>query len=722
MKLKAYSQNNPVKHLLFHTVKSFFWLPVVITLLTSCVFVLTEVISDNRMLASLNRLNFNGTYIFKNGEIWELFPYFLMAISALSAYVTFSFLFKKKSATMMMLTGVSRVQLFSVKYLFGLISALVPSVVFFIVLLGIGAGNVGKTLGFTSENNILLVLMIAAIVVYSYTVAVIAASLCGRKTEFFVVCGVFYFGAQGLLLFGTMIIGSFLHGFAFPVRDPYSIPHSYQDIFDKFSSLSVNTIFKTALDDYLYAGTAEEPTSLNVYTLELTWLWVIALLLIPVAAVAFKKRNSEYDGKPNSGSILSVVSTIIIALAVSSCVLLYGNTAKNMLISALLFLVVSLVFHGFFEGTFRKVLKSMKYALPALGSACLFAMIVYADPFGYSSKIPDISEVESVQLSYKGDYNYFTCISMGSRNGIRTTDIDFGEVPVFTSESDIKKAMDIHKLLIEDGSIFLSDDEDVYSNNVVYSDYFVIYKLKDGTELMRSYPKMKLSTLYKTLEAEDTESFTKYIEERINSAYQQNYGGSSDTEKLFGFDVALSDNMAANVSAVELTLEEKIDLFKAIAKDKANETAEQKYHPSEECVGVIWMDYNKTEAITPYTPTCIYKHNTETLAWLENKGILPLFEKEYTVKSIELFGYDYSVEHVNDQANDRFFSCNYNDRDISLYIHHHINRVSVSEAEFESVLKNSRLQYFADGGNKYAMITLVNEKGETIVTTKYIVE
>ncbi|MBR4278613.1 MAG: hypothetical protein IKT34_00410, partial [Clostridia bacterium] len=43
MKLKAYSQNNPVKHLVFHTLKRYFWLPLIILVITAIAFIAPEV-------------------------------------------------------------------------------------------------------------------------------------------------------------------------------------------------------------------------------------------------------------------------------------------------------------------------------------------------------------------------------------------------------------------------------------------------------------------------------------------------------------------------------------------------------------------------------------------------------------------------------------------------------------------------------------------------------
>ena len=42
--------------------------------------------------------------------------------------------------------------------------------------------------------------------------------------------------------------------------------------------------------------------------------------------------------------------------------------------------------------------------------------------------------------------------------------------------------------------------------------------------------------------------------------------------------------------------------------------------------------------------------------------------------------------------------------------------------EWDEILSKSFLVYFRDKGNKYAVITMINAKGEEIVVTKFIAE
>lgn len=676
----------------------------------------------------------NLRYIFKAPAAWGVYRYLFIFISAFSAFTVFSFLFKKKSASMMMLTGVSRTQLFITRYLFGLVSVTVPTVISFTALLITGASYVGKS-NFISEYTPYIYFMMLGIIIYSYTVASIAAALCGRKLEFFAVCGVMYFGVQGLMVFFTMILSSFMHGFAYTARLEQLLPYNIDSLFDDYSFLSVNTLFKQPFADYPYTGypsVDENPIDFGAYTPSIVWIIIIGILLIPLALVIFKRRNSEFDGKPDSHPILSAVCTVIVALAASSLVLLNGVSLATCLVGIGLFIAICMALHAFFEGGVRTVLRSFKYALPCVAAVCIFGIAVYFDILGYSSKVPDINEIESVSITYKGNDKFFYGGSHGSGfspDGFATvtaTIVDFESLPKLTSEADIKTAVDIHKKLIEDNSRIVSDaNESNYSDTVVYADLYVAYKLKNGKELIRCYPQMKLSTLYETLRLDDTEAFKANRESIYKDLMRNSYEAKKGLELVYNDSkIHISDNMGSNVTLLDLSPAEVKELAEALANDKRKDGRDSLNHPAEECVGFIWLNFSHMggEYVQAQNPVCIYKDNTETLSWLTEKGFDKYFKPEYTVKAIHVFEQNYfDARNTRGWAIDRWYSWDKN-ADISGDQDPPASAVSVDEKDFGDVLKKCRSQCFMDGGNKFAVITVVGADGKGSKIVKYVMD
>lgn len=724
MKLKAYSQNNPARHLILHTVKRFLWLPVVILIFTGLAFTGMEIINNEPMpIPAIQMPEEKIFYMFHNTEIWFLFPYLIMFTSAFSAYIMFSFLFKSKSAAMMLLTGVSRTTLFFTRYLYGLLSALIPTLLTFSLLLEAGADNVGKHL-VLSQNTVIILLMVGLTVIYSYTVSAIAASLCGRKIEFFAVSSVFFFGIQGLMLFINAVCSSYLHGFAYPIREETNLPFTLGDMFDKYSHLSINTIFKDAFKEYSISGMPFRINAdLKIYSSELICLTLATLVLGLIAWIVFKNRKAEFNGKSNANNILSIACTVIFALTVASLPLLGGNTLWYALGSLILFAAVCLAAYAFFNGSYRYMLKALKFALPSVAVICIFGITAYFGMFGYSSKVPKANDVQSVKITYKGDTSDLFVGKQGhGYANLSSTAINYSSYLTLESEKDIGIAIDIHKMLIEDGSRFVSDTpSENYSDTVVYGDYYIVYQLKDGSEMIRCFSKMKLTSLYKTLKVADTDAFKELNADYIKS--KVNYG-----DKIY-----FSDNMLSSYTKPELSQTQLEQLLNAISKDIKGAGFEQLYHPQEECLGVIWLRANNHlfnlegskevfQQLKFESPVFVYKSFTETLNWLESNGFSYLFDNSCTVKSIDIYELDYYArDSMNNYAIDRHFLSKYNSDEYRNSPTTHFIE-SVPESDFDEILQNGRLQYFTDVGNRYAIITLINKDGEEISTVKFLVD
>ncbi len=732
MKLKAYSHNNPLKHSILHTVKRYLWLPFVMLFLSMAVFVGSELIMDGRRLSSILRFEQNINYAFKNAEVWGYFPIVLLLSSVFAAYVMFSFLLKKKSSSMLLLTGVSRVGLFASRYIFGLLSALIPTLASFLVLFILGAHNVQISLSL-DKKALIIFAMIAAIVICSYTVAVIAICLCGRKLEFLAVCTVFFVGGIAIVSFVGTLGTAFLHGFAYSIRS-VEVNSSLGDMFSKYSWLSLFGIFKDAFNEL---GFNSQYTDLSIYSARLIWFSLFTLALLPLAVLLFKLRNAEFDGKANANKIVSAVCSILPALALSSLIFIIGGTFLNVIIVLAVFTLLALLFYAFFNGTVRNIFRATKIILPVTAAFAVLVLVLNFDLIGYSKKIPDIDQVESVVVSYKGNHDSsFSGGRSGTNFNIVSSHHSMESLPVLTEKEDIQTAMNIHKKIIADGSMIPSSRLlDNYSDTAVYVDYNIVYKLKNGKKIIRSYPVMKLSTLYSTLEIENTSAYRDCFEDVIKSGNYKPYYHESG-ELVVNYDrisFYASDNMLSDATEVSLTTDEKIKLLNAICSDKLEEPIDEEYHPTEDCLGVLWYykpSIDGETALEHPNYVAVYKNDIHILSFLESKGLSEIFNASYEIKSIKLYSYNYygEREDIKKMAIDRVYMAyyNYNVFETNPYYNNQYNTINdlgeVSKEDWEEVLNKSYLSYFRDVGNKYAVITLTNANGEERTVTKFIPE
>lgn len=709
MRLKAFSQNNPLRHLILSTVKRYFWLPLVMLLLTGVGFLGFEILKMGE-ISHLNGITAQLAFRFAASEVWELFPYGAFLVAAISALVMFGFLFKKKSAAVMLLTGVSRLQLFMVRYVFGLVSVLVPGLISFSLLLVLGGSNTDH--GFPAGvDTAILLLTLGVTILFAYTVAVLAAVVCGRKSDFFGVCATFLFGAKGLLLFFGGMCATFLRGFPYPMREVYNANNSFFNLFDEYYTLSADGIFGKVLGDYLVTNSPKAPEGyLEHYLLPVILMGVVSLFLAALGCVLLRVRRSEYDGKPGGNPVLTLVCTVVLALSASGLTLPFFGTLEGFLWALGVALIACVALWAVFTGSLRKLWRGVAVAGYTLAGMGLVALVLYADPFGYGTTVPVQEEIQGVRMTFKGDFGINGAHSWHGHGKLLHTTLMGDEVlPLLESETDIHTALEVHKLLAEDGSHWVKEGKN-YEDSAVYADFTVIYQMKDGREIKRCYTAVKLSTLFETLRLGDTEALREHEREFLMH---------NATE---GTEFAISDNMLSFAEMLTLTTEEKKELVERILEDSSRKDYVNRYHPEEDCLGVIWTHYIEGEYDGSIAdPVFVYAEDKATLAWLEEKGLTSYFEKSYEIQSVKWFRLSSLIrqQYVKEWSLDRYFAALYRIEDHTIL---NAPSTAVEEKDWESFLAGCRLESFTDKGERFALITLVNKDGETVYTVKYIAE
>ena len=709
MKLKAFSQNNPLRHLILSTVKRYFWLPLVMLLLTGVGFLGFEILKMGE-ISHLNGITAQLAFRFAASEVWELFPYGAFLVAVISALVMFGFLFRKKSAAVMLLTGVSRLQLFMVRYVFGLVSVLVPGLISFSLLLVLGGSNTDH--GFPAGvDTAILLLTLGVTILFAYTVAVLAAVVCGRKSDFFGVCATFLFGAKGLLLFFGGMCATFLRGFPYPMREVYNANNSFFNLFDEYYTLSADGIFGKVLSDYLVTNRPKAPEGyLEHYLLPVILMGVVSLFLAALGCVLLRVRRSEYDGKPGGNPVLTLVCTVVLALSASGLALPFFGTLEGFFWALGVALIACVALWAVFAGSLRKLWRGVAVAGYTLAGMGLVALVLYADPFGYGTTVPVQEEIQGVRMTFKGDFGINGNHSWhGHGKLLHTTLVGDEVLPLLESETDIHTALEIHKLLAEDGSHWVKEGKN-YEDSAVYADFTVIYHMKDGREIKRCYTAVKLSTLFETLRLGDTEALREHEREFLMH---------NATE---GTEFAISDNMLSFAEMLTLTTEEKKELVERILEDRSKKDYVNRYRPKEDCLGVIWTHYIEGEYDGSIAdPVFVYAEDKATLAWLEEKGLTAYFEKSYEIQSVKWFRLSSLIrqQYVKEWSLDRYFAALYRIEDHTIL---NAPSTAVEEKDWESFLAGCRLESFTDKGERFALITLVNKDGETVYTVKYIAE
>jgi hypothetical protein len=465
------------------------------------------------------------------------------------------------------------------------------------------------------------------------------------------------------------------------------------------------------LGDYLVTNSPKAPKGyLEPCLLPVILMGVVSLFLAALGCVLLRVRKSEYDGKPGGNPVLTMACTVVLALSASGLALPFFGTLEGFFWASGVALIACVALWAVFTGSLRKLWKNLTIAGCTLAGMGLVALVLYADPFGYGTTVPVQEEVQWVKMTFKGD---FTVNGDHSEQWygdlLHTTLVGDEALPLLESETDIRTALEVHKLLAEDGSHWVKEGE-VYEDSAVYADFNVIYRMKDGREIKRCYTAVKLSTLFETLRLGDTEALRELEREFLMH---------NATE---GTEFAISDNMLSFAEVLTLTVEEKKELVERILEDRGKKDYVNRYRPKEECLGVIWTHYIEGEYDGSIAdPVFVYAEDKATLAWLEEKGLTAYFDKSYEIQSVKWLNLSSLIrqQYVKEWSLDRYFAALYRIEDHTIF---NAPSTAVEEKDWESFLAGCRLESFTDKGERFALITLVNKDGETVHTVKYIAE
>ncbi len=180
-----------LKHSVKLTVRQFIYLPCILTLIMLLLIPGANVFFSNSSFHRMGKFaenvgaeNFFGFSLYDGNNIAKFIPYVLLGLGIITAYLLFRFLFSKKAQAMYFLTGVSRGQLFLIRYLYGVISlALAVFLAMAVsVVMNIAAAGVAEYL---FANAVYLFLAMFSMAYFCFSVCVALMIISGRGIDYF---------------------------------------------------------------------------------------------------------------------------------------------------------------------------------------------------------------------------------------------------------------------------------------------------------------------------------------------------------------------------------------------------------------------------------------------------------------------------------------------------------------------------------------------------------
>lgn len=486
-----------------------------------------------------------------------IFPALLVVISILLGVLLFRFVTNKKTVNVYYSLGIKRADLYTARLLAGVFMMLAAVLVPLAVSLGLNLHYFGssvmlwRTFLFYAVHNVICVLA-------GLTISAAVSSCVGTVVEsigFSAVLAAFPSVVTMCVNYGVPAI---LNGA--PAITYYGIYPAASSYGELHFDITGSTVFGRIIShinllmlnrsSFINSSSVEAMTkeaakkwaapSLTPYIL---WAVLIAAFFV-FGLFMFKRRKAEICGFPGRSAVLNFVLCMITSLGVASLVLYFVVSeipqittwmiiVGLMIISIIIFLIFDIILHL----SFKAIKKDWKIGLVHAGLMAAFLLSLYTGFFGYSSRVPDIQDIDSVSISapnalmgsyqlgrelsgsYVTDRYYSDVYSNYYYVGNRSVSL----IENFKDKDDINTVREIHKAMIKAGNIRrVNTNSDDYSKRVTCQSVVIRYKLKNGRELVRVYEYVPLTNYPTLYTLEDTKNWNSKIKDELLNIDSEN--------------------------------------------------------------------------------------------------------------------------------------------------------------------------------------------------------
>lgn len=486
-----------------------------------------------------------------------IFPALLVVISILLGVLLFRFVTNKKTVNVYYSLGIKRADLYTARLVAGIIMMLAATLIPLAVSLGINLHFFGSS-AMLWRTFLFYAVHSAICVLAGLTISAAVSSCVGTTVEaigFSAVLAAFPSVVTMCVNYG---VPSILNGA--PAITYYGIYPAASSYGELHFDITGSTVFGRIIShinllmlnrsSFINSSSVEAMTkeaakkwaapSLTPYIL---WAVLIAAFFV-FGLFMFKRRKAEICGFPGRSAVLNFVLCMITSFGVASLVLYFVVSeipqittwmiiVGLMIISIIIFLIFDIILHL----SFKAIKKDWKIGLVHAGLMAAFLLSLYTGFFGYSSRVPDIQDIDSVSISapnalmgsyqlgrelsgsYVTDRYYSDVYSNYYYVGNRSVSL----IENFKDKDDINTVREIHKAMIKAGNIRrVNTNSDDYSKRVTCQSVVIRYKLKNGRELVRVYEYVPLTNYPTLYTLEDTKNWNSKIKDELLNIDSEN--------------------------------------------------------------------------------------------------------------------------------------------------------------------------------------------------------
>lgn len=325
------------------------------------------------------------------------------------------------------------------------------------------------------------------------------------------------------------------------------------------------------------------------------WL-VIGILLFASALLLYKRRRSEIAAQTQPKGILQ---TIVKCFAAFCGALLlyfifyrYGIVFKviGMLVGAV---IVGIVAELVFSRGARYLIKNLKWLAGGGALTCVIVLCLIYDAFGYVSRVPEIEQVDSVELSYSGR---FSNMAGNSDYGVTYRSYGIIDLPVnekgsldrrLNLQDSIGIVLDMHQKAVEnpppqETDYYIAMTEEAHP----YTYIEITYNLSDGGTMTRRYNRVYIEALLALANLEDKDDFISVN----HPLFWMDKMSIPQVDMINSVGVNNSFQAGRDIP-MELSKEELRALLDALQQDMLLESLSEIKTPSKPALGYVFLSY-----------------------------------------------------------------------------------------------------------------------------------
>ena len=489
--------------------------------------------------------------------LFYIFPALLVVISILLGVLLFRFVTNKKTVNVYYSLGIKRADLYTARLLAGVFMMLAAVLIPLAVSLGLNLHYFGssvmlwRTFLFYAVHSTICVLA-------GLTISAAVSSCVGTTVEAIGFSAVLAAFPSVVTMCVNYSVPAILNGA--PDITYYDIYPSSSSYGDMHLDMTDSTIFGRIISHInllmLNRSSFINSSSVEAMTKEAAKKWVAPSLTpyilwaVLIAAFfvfglfMFKRRKAEICGFPGRSAVLNFVLCMITSFGTASLIIYfiaYTSQISRWIMVALVIVAAFLVFvilDVILHLSFKALKKDWKIGLVHVGLMAAFLLSLYTGFFGYSSRVPDIQDIESVSISapnaLMGSYqlgrelsgSYDSSIHYSERylkDSYYVCNRSNSVVGGFKDKDDINTVREIHKAMIKAGNLSeMNCDPDDYSKRVTSQTVIIKYKLKNGRELIRVYKYVPLANYPTLYTLEDTKNWNSKIKDELLNIDSEN--------------------------------------------------------------------------------------------------------------------------------------------------------------------------------------------------------